>query len=412
MTEERLQQRIARIMVICQELTGTVSLKRLLHRIVGVAADLTASEVAGILLFDEGTSELRFVAATSSANRLLDIPVPIDASIAGAAFSSGKPVIVPEVRSDPRYYSAVEETIGLVARSLLAVPLQFQERRIGVLEVENKRQGEFDREDVEMLTVLAAQATVAIENTRLVEALQSEIDERKQTEALLRERSEQLRALTARLGEVEEAERRRLAGELHDQAGQNLTALGLNLRILRSQILAALDRPDRGKEMLARIDDSLVLLRQTTRRIRNVMDDLRPPALEEYGLVAALGWYGETFTSRTNVPVSLHGPEPAVRLPPLVEMAMFRIAQEALTNVARHAQASAVTVTVAVDGERARMAIMDNGTGFDPARVSQPKGRQHWGVPMMAERAEALGGTCRVESSPGEGTKVIVEVPL
>ncbi|MEE8389463.1 MAG: GAF domain-containing protein, partial [Anaerolineae bacterium] len=175
---ETQQQRMDRILEISRELTSTVSLELLLRKIVEAATELTDSEVASILLLDEHTGELRFIAAKVLADQLADIPVPVNASIAGIAFSSGKPQVVSDARTDPRYYKGVEEQIGFEARSLLAVPLQFKDRRIGVLEVANKQDDEeFNQEDVETLTVLAAQATVAIENARLVEALQESHDE-------------------------------------------------------------------------------------------------------------------------------------------------------------------------------------------------------------------------------------------
>jgi GAF domain-containing protein len=162
-----------RILEISRELTSTMSLESLLHKIVEAAAEMTGSEVASILLLDERTDELRFIAAKLLADQLADIPVPVDGSIAGIAFTSGEPQIVPDVRVDSRYYKKVEQEIGFEARSLLAVPLQFKNRRIGVLEVANKQDDkEFDQEDLETLVVLAAQATVAIENARSVETLQ------------------------------------------------------------------------------------------------------------------------------------------------------------------------------------------------------------------------------------------------
>ncbi len=170
---EPQQQQMNRILEISRELTATVSQKSLLHKITQAAAELTQSEVASILLFDEHTGELRFIAAKVLADQLANIPVPVNNSIAGIAFTSGEPQIVPDVRSDPRYYKPVEQQIGFEAYSLLAVPLQFKESRIGVLEVMNKQDNaEFTPEDVAMLTVLAAQATISIENVRLVEALQ------------------------------------------------------------------------------------------------------------------------------------------------------------------------------------------------------------------------------------------------
>ena len=232
-------------------------------------------------------------------------------------------------------------------------------------------------------------------------------------EELVAQRTQRLRDLTARLAEVEEAERRQLARELHDQVGQNLTALSFNLKALQTQIPAFVDRPQEiVDQSSARLDDSLALVKETTRRIRDVMDNLRPPALEEYGLTAALRWYGTVIASRTNIPVTVHGKEPTPRLAPAIETALFRVVQEALANVANHARATEAQVTLDTAQGRVRMVVADNGVGFDPERLHQPAERQRWGLLLMAERAEAVGGHCRVESATGEGTQVIVEVEL
>ncbi len=173
--------RLERTIKFSRELTSTVSLEPLLHKIVEAAAELTDSEVASILLLSEHTGELRFLTASNLDDQLVDVPVPIDASIAGAALSSGKPLIISDARTDPRHYKAIDQLVGFETRSLLAVPLQFKDHRIGVLEAENKCGDEgFNMEDVETLTVLAAQATVAIENARLVEALKKARDEMEQ----------------------------------------------------------------------------------------------------------------------------------------------------------------------------------------------------------------------------------------
>jgi signal transduction histidine kinase len=237
-----------------------------------------------------------------------------------------------------------------------------------------------------------------IESTR-------DITERMQAQAALQQQAERLRALTARLGEVADAERQRLARELHDQVGQNLTALGINLNIVRTQIPEGLAAP-----VHSRLDDSLSLVEQTTERVRDVMANLRPPMLDDYGLVAALHWYGERFARRTDIAVAVDGDEPVPRLAKRVENALFLIAQEALTNVAKHAQATQVAVTVKANGDALRLVILDNGIGFDPERLAVPDGGPGWGLLTMTERAEAVGGRCRIESAPGQGTHVIVEV--
>jgi K+-sensing histidine kinase KdpD len=171
--EIRVRQ-LGRILEISRELTTTVALGPLLKRIVDTAAELTETETASILLQDKRTGELRFqTAADDKSQQLADIPVPIEGSIAGTVLMSGEPLIIGDARSDPRHFGGVGEKTGMEIRSLLAVPLQIKEHRIGVLEAINKCDDqEFSRQDVDMLMTLAAQAAAAIENARLVGALQ------------------------------------------------------------------------------------------------------------------------------------------------------------------------------------------------------------------------------------------------
>jgi signal transduction histidine kinase len=243
------------------------------------------------------------------------------------------------------------------------------------------------------------------ELTRANEQLQQEMTERQQAEEEIRQQSQRLRALTARLTEVEETERRRLARELHDRVGQDLGTLDINLNILRAQI------PTDAPSLLhSHLNDSLELLKQVAKQVYDVMADLRSPVLDDYGLVAALNWYGAQFTTRTGLKVTVRGQE-TPRLPLATENALFHIAKEALSNVAKHAQATQVMVTMESDNGLRRFTIADDGIGFNLACLAAPTGRQGWGVMSMTERAEAVGGVCRIETLPQRGTQVIVEIP-
>jgi two-component system sensor histidine kinase UhpB len=233
----------------------------------------------------------------------------------------------------------------------------------------------------------------------------TDITERKRAEEALQLYVEQLRSLTARLEEVEAVLRQRLAQELHDRVGQNLTAISINLNVVRSMFPAEL-----AKEVGNRLDDSLRLVEQTAEHIRDVMAELRPPVLDDYGLVAALRWYGEQFTDRTGVATVVQGKDWTPRLPASVEMALFRTVQEALTNAAKHAQASQVTVTMEQVAGGARLIIADNGVGFDPMALDRPGKLSGWGLVSMRERAASVGGHLIVKSEPGKGTRVVVEV--
>lgn len=176
---ETLVRRLRAVLSVTYELTATIELESLLRKIVYTAAELIDSEAASLLLFDECSNELRFRIATgNAAPRLSNMSVPLEGSIAGQVFVSGTPVIAPNVKEVPTYYREVEEQTGVVVHSLLAVPLRIQERSIGVLEVINKRDGRpsFGTDDVEILTALACQAAIAIENARLLTALQEAYD--------------------------------------------------------------------------------------------------------------------------------------------------------------------------------------------------------------------------------------------
>jgi PAS domain S-box-containing protein len=211
----------------------------------------------------------------------------------------------------------------------------------------------------------------------------------------------QLRALSRRLVEAEETERRRIARELHDQVGQNLSALNINLDI----VMGSLQDP----ALRRRMEDSLKLVDGTLQSIETVMAELRPPLLDEYGLGAAIGWYAEEYAQRTGIQVSVDkSRDPGRGLRPEAAVALFRIAQEALNNVAKHANARLVRIGLWLEGDEMNLFIADDGSGFDAAQGS----RGRWGMTTMRERAEAAGGRFLIDSVPGRGTTVRAAVPL
>lgn len=226
------------------------------------------------------------------------------------------------------------------------------------------------------------------------------------TEELARGHSAQLRRLMHRLVTAQESERRRLAEDLHDLIGQNLTALGIELASLDQRLGGEASREALG----ARVDAMRLLVEKTIDAIRGVMTDLRPPALEEYGLVAALRAYALEFAERTGMKVTVSAPAPEPRLAAEVELALFRIAQEALTNAAKHSGGSLVHLSVSEREGGLRLAVEDDGRGFANPVGARSARRGGWGLPTMRERAEAHSGSLRVEF-PGKGTRLVVEVP-
>lgn len=242
----------------------------------------------------------------------------------------------------------------------------------------------------------------------LVSSVIRDVSERKQAEEALKLQRRQLRTLARRLAEAQELERKELALELHDRVGQRLAALDLNLNLINGLLTQDLPAVDQIQTL---IDTSLDLLAQTGQRVRNLMADLRPPVLDDYGVMAALDWYGNKFMASTGTNVIVKGMEPDPRLDPPVELVLFRIAQEALTNVLKHAQAKNVTIQLDPEAEgRVRLVVADDGAGFILASRAGPPDRQSLGLVGMMERAQSVGAQCRIESNPGQGTRVIVEV--
>ena len=230
-----------------------------------------------------------------------------------------------------------------------------------------------------------------------------DVTEQRHSETALRQAAQDLHALTRRLVQAEEAERRRIAGELHDRVGQSLSALNINLDIVLKD--ATLAPPARQ-----RLEDSLGLVDGTLQSIENVMAELRPPLLDEYGLAAALGWHAEEFSRRTGIAVRVAdgAPEAVKGLRVETALALFRIAQEALNNAAKHSRARSVSIEISADENQVVLAVRDDGRGFDPSAAR----RGRWGMTTMRERAEAAGGQLEVQSAPGEGTRVVATVRL
>ena len=274
----------------------------------------------------------------------------------------------------------------------LDIPIKAQDKVLGELALFNRSPFQWQAQEVHLLTTIGYEMGIGIANARLFAAVEQQ--------------SHQLRTLGMRLVEAEEAERRRLARELHDQVGQSLTAMGINLDIMRT--LLPTDIPE---EFIARLDDMRRLVTRTTKRVRQVMVDLRPEMLDDYGILAALHWSAERFNQRTGISVKVEGEEAASRLPPQIENVLYRVAQEALTNVAKHAQATRVTMNLMVDSEMVTLVVTDDGVGFTPGRRTSLDQGQHWGLELMAERVEGVSGCFHLESAPGQGTRIIVEVP-
>ena len=231
-----------------------------------------------------------------------------------------------------------------------------------------------------------------------------DVTPRLEAEEKARRYAEEVRDLANRLVQAQEAERRRIAEGLHDLIGQNLTALGIDLQALKQRLQS-------GGDLISgpRIDAMAALVETTIDAIRDVMTDLHPPALEEFGLVPAVRWHAAQFAKRTAMKVVTHVQGKERRLAPDTELALFRIMQEALTNAAKHSGGTAIQVRIDyADG--VSLTVADDGSGFPEREGARAARRGGFGLPTMRERAEAIGGRLRIEF-PDQGTRLVVEVP-
>jgi signal transduction histidine kinase len=291
-------------------------------------------------------------------------------SIVGLVADTGRALLVPDVSEDPHYYEVpeIDET-----RSELAVPLRTKNQVIGVLDVQSKRLDAFDENDVVVLESLANQAAMAIDNARLYEQAQ------------------QLAALQ---------ERERLGRELHDAVTQTLFSASLIAEVLPR--LWERDE-DEGRRRLAELGQ---LTRGALAEMRTLLLELRPGALAEGSLADLLRQLAEATTGRVLIPVQLMV-EGECSLPPDVQVALYRIAQEALNNVARHSGGSQALLELRCQGERVELIVADRGYGFDVERLSS----EGMGLRIMRERAEDIGAAFSIHSQPSKGTQISVVWP-
>jgi PAS domain S-box-containing protein len=273
------------------------------------------------------------------------------------------------------------EEILALTRSMICAPLRVGGKIVGVVTTAAREPNHFTEDDLKLLLVVADRVAPAIEQARLAETV--------------RAGSERLKALSTRLVIAQEEERRRIAVELHDQLGQVLTAVKINLQSVERR-LDAQARSD--------LSETITSVDQALERVRDLALDLRPSVLDDLGLAAALRWYAHRFTRDTGIEVHVSA-DATRRLEPAIETGCFRVAQEALTNIMRHGQARHVWIDLDEDAGVTVLKIRDDGAGFDVvAARDRAVGGLSLGLLGMEERVSSLGGEFDVQSVPGQGT--------
>jgi signal transduction histidine kinase len=243
---------------------------------------------------------------------------------------------------------------------------------------------------------------------RLVAGLVLDVTERKRAEEELNRSREQLRSLAAHLQSIREQERTRISREIHDELGQMLTGLKMDLSWIEKRI-AALPDADTRTPIAGKVKSMFSLLDVMVKSVRKISAELRPGALDDLGLLPAMEWQSREWQSRTGIECHLHSTLGDLVVPPEVGTAVFRIFQESLTNVARHAQATRVDVQLQGDAETIWMELKDNGRGITDEELRHSKSL---GLVGMRERATMLGGDFRIEGGSGQGTSLKIRIPM
>jgi PAS domain S-box-containing protein len=234
-------------------------------------------------------------------------------------------------------------------------------------------------------------------------SLVHDVTERRNAEETMHQSYQQIRSLTEHLQNIREEERTYIAREIHDELGQQLTVLKMDVAWLSKKVNGKNDAVEE------KIKDLLNLLDNTVQSVRRISSELRPGILDDLGLAAAIEWHLNEFEKRSGVQTHFNYPEEERQLPGPVKTNLYRIFQESLTNVARHAQASEVTVNLAQQDGQITLTIKDNGQGFDQHLAGK---KRTLGILGMKERAAMMGGTYEIQSEPGIGTNISVVIPL
>jgi two-component system, NarL family, sensor kinase len=375
---------------IIDAISSGPSLGPLAGKVAELIVSATGTDVCFVHVLDDGGGALTLTGATPPFDRQVGkIRLPVGEGVSGWVASHRSPAVITAGKeADPRY-RYFPELGGREYTSMVSVPMESGlTGLVGVLNVHTRERREFSERDVRLLSSIGALVAGAVHQARLHRRLAAK-------EQAAERFAEQVIA-------AQEAERRRLAGDIHDGITQRLVSLAYHLDAAAASASASADGGSIAAGELARARELTDL---TLLEAHAAVNGLRPPVLEDLGLGDALASLARSIAQ---VPVTVDADDD--RLPEHMEIALYRIAQEALQNVVKHARAASAVVSLCCTIDRAVLRVADDGRGFDVA--ARPDDASSYGLASMAERAELIGGRLTVTSRRGVGTTVTASVPL
>lgn len=395
---EQLQRRLQEsdaLLTISAALTRTLELDDLLQIIVSQAQQVIPNaDWAALHLLQPKTGQLELATSIGLDIDPANYRVDMGQGVLGQVMTSGEVINVADMQTYP---DPLPVDLDMDPHALLVAPVESRQRRIGTLSVQCATPSAFTVDDEKLLTILGVQAGMAIENARFVEV-------QRKARAKAERQRRRMRYMAQRVLQAQEKERERIARELHDESGQSLTSLKISLEIIRSQLPAEMG------ELRENLGSVVALADKTMNNLRLLSHNLRPPGLDAYGLHAALDGLCEDFKTHTYLSISYTGEE-LPDLAPLSALSLYRFAQEAMTNVMKHAAATQVHMTLAQDSDMIILMVTDNGSGFNPPDLDENMPSQGAGLVGMVERLEMVNGRLLVESTPGRGSCLTAVVP-
>lgn len=392
--EGRWRQRAAELMAeLARSITASLELDTVLQCVVEGAKELCDSDIVSIALRDGGSEAMIIRHWTGARYQGYEtVYIQPGKGIGGLALATGALFRTDHYAEDPRVskdYIGVIREEGIV--SAMVVPIKMGDRLEGVIYLANRAPRPFTDRDERIVLRLADHAAIAIRNARLHEQV--------------RNGRERLRRLTQQVTSAQEAERQRLSRELHDEAGQTLTALKISLELLQADMSLGFE------PLHQRIAEAIALTDTTLERIRVMAHELRPPALDVAGLSPALEGLCRDFGRQTQLAIAYESTA-LPTLPETITICLYRFLQEALTNVAKHAHAQQVRVALSYDGATVSLSVEDDGQGFEAqARMALTSATTGIGLLGIQERLELLGGRLELDSNPGQGTRLVAHIP-
>ncbi|MFC2071174.1 GAF domain-containing protein [Chloroflexota bacterium] len=397
--EMQILQRHHQLLVlsnISSAVSGLHDLDIILRTTLDNVLELINGDIGGILLLDEGTEELYYrVQRGLSAEYAEGMRISLGEGIAGRVAQTGEPLLLEDISKDPRAVrpDLINEA-GL--KGFVSIPLKSKDKVVGVINITSHVAGRFGADDISLLSSIGDYLGTAIEQAKLYDRL---------ARAGERYRSLLQYALTA-----QEQERQRIARELHDETSQALTSLTLSLQAIMT--IAEMKRIG-DAEFMEKVRATHSFAVHAGHEIVRLMKELRPSLLDELGMPAAIQRYAKDTLKAQDINLSAEFRGTDERFPPEVEVTLFRVAQGLVGNILEHSHANNALINLECNASECVLYIEDDGKGFDVSKLTRvdPSGRGA-GLFTMKERIRMAGGTCRIDSHPGKGTKVTVKVPL